>query len=93
MEIKEWHLTRENLSHLHDKLSKTDFSKRWVVQCREAKTKRTSDSNRRLWAIYNQIALHTGEHPDKIHELMKWKFLRYQETVNGETIEAVVRIL
>jgi len=89
MEIKQFNLSKQNVSHFIAKLENLDFSLGYVADVTLKKTTRSIEANRRLWAIYNQIGAYIGESPDKIHELMKWKFLRYQDVVNGETIETV----
>ena len=33
--------------------------------------------------------MHIGETPDRVHELMGWKFLREQKEINGETVETI----
>ena len=88
MEIKEWHLTRENLSHLHAKLSKTDFSKRWVVTCREAKTKRTIDQNSLYWKFLTEFGNYLGYHSEELHDILRRKFLF--KVINFEGKEEVI---
>jgi len=89
MEIKQFHLSKQNFPNFITKLEQLDFSLGYVANITLRKTTRSIEANRRLWAIYNQIGAYIGESPDKIHELMKWKFLRYQDVVNNETIETV----
>lgn len=46
---------------------------------------RSNQQNRYLWGVvYEMIAKEIGEHPEKVHELMKYKFLRETKEVNGE---------
>lgn len=76
----------ENLLRQLDGLTPTT---RWQVTVSDYKIKRSICQNSRLWKIYNDIGKHIGESPDKVHQLMGFKFLRYQTEVNGETIEAI----
>lgn len=49
---------------------------------------RTSQQNRYLWSIYNEIALETGYTSNEIHEYAKLKFLPRQFVdLNGEECE------
>ncbi len=61
----------------------------WVVSAKLKQTSRSLQANARLWALYGQLGNYIGEPPDNVHELMKYKFLRYQTEVNGETVEMV----
>jgi hypothetical protein len=56
-------------------VSTLDPSRRWVVEIREQRSKRTGPQNRLLWAIYTAIADATGYTPEEVHEAMKAKFL------------------
>ena len=61
----------------------------WVVSAKLKQTSRSIQQNSRLWALYTALGLHIGETPDRMHELMGFKFLRELKTVNGEAIEVV----
>lgn len=78
-----------NAEYLQDRISRLEPTRKWVISCREYKSKRSIEQNSRLWAMYNEIGAYIGENPDRVHDLMKWKFLRYQDVINGETVELV----
>lgn len=56
-------------------VSTLDPKRRWIVEVREQRAKRTNPQNRLLWAIYTRIADATGYTPEEVHEAMKAKFL------------------
>jgi hypothetical protein len=87
--IDQFHLTPQNRPYLYAKLEALDPHRQWVVTVRERKSKRTIDQNRRLWDLYGAIGAYIGEDKDKVHELMGYKFLRYQDTVAGESVELI----
>lgn len=89
MEIKNFHLSKQNLPNFISKLEHLDFSSGYVANVTLKKSKRTIPQNSRLWKLYTIIGEHIGEFPDAVHDLMGWKFLRYQDTVNGESIERI----
>lgn len=64
-------------------------TERWQVTVRPYKSKRSIEQNSRLWALYTAIGNYIGEDAESVHQLMGWKFLRYQTVVNGETVEAI----
>ena len=74
---------------LVEKLKALDFTKRWRVTVTDAKLNRSIQQNERLWQLYTSISQHTGIEKDKIHELMGYKFLRYQTEIAGMPVELV----
>lgn len=82
-------MTKENLDNLITKLKELDFSKRWRVTIVEAKANRSLEQNERLWELYTSIGNHLGIEKDKIHELMGYKFLRYQTEIAGTPVELI----
>jgi len=90
MTILNFNLSKSNLPYFIEKLQSLDLEKtNYVANVTEKKTKRTSDQNSRLWKLYTELGNHIGEHQDRVHELMGYKFLRYQDEINGEIIERV----
>ena len=88
-EMIKWALTKDNLPQLIEKLKSLDFTKRWRVTVTDAKLNRSLEQNERLWELYTSIGNHLGIEKDKIHELMGYKFLRYQTEVAGMPIELI----
>jgi len=84
-----WALTKDNLPQLVEKLKTLDFTKRWRVTVTDAKLNRSIEQNERLWELYTSIRHHLGIEKDKIHELMGYKFLRYQTEIAGMPVELI----
>jgi len=82
-------LTKENLENLIIKLKELDFSKRWRVVVTDAKINRSLEQNERLWELYSSVGQHLGIEKDRIHELMGYKFLRYQTEIAGMPVELI----
>jgi hypothetical protein len=87
--MKPFVLTTSNRQHLIDKLNRLDPTVIWEVTVRERKSKRTLEQNKRLWDLYGAIGEYIGEDKDKVHELMGYKFLRYQDEIAGQTVELI----
>ena len=49
--------------------------KPWRIEVVPHRAKRTSESNRYLWAVYAEIAKGTGFTADEVHSALKAKFL------------------
>jgi hypothetical protein len=89
MIVLKWNLTKDNLANLVTKLRSLDWSKHWRVTVVEAKANRSLEQNLRLWELYTSIGNHLGIEKDKIHDLMGFKFLRYQTEIAGMPVELV----
>jgi hypothetical protein len=88
-EMIKWSLTKDNLPMLYEKLKALDFTHRWRVTVTDAKLNRSLEQNERLWELYTSIGNHLGIEKDKIHELMGYKFLRYQTEIAGMPVELI----
>lgn len=84
-----WNLVESNLESLITKLRSLDWTKRWRVTVVEAKANRSLEQNERLWELYTSVGNHLGIEKDKIHELMGYKFLRYQTEIAGTPLELI----
>lgn len=89
MEIKSFNISSSNLPYLFEKIKTLDLSHGYVANVTIKAHGRTTDQNSRLWKLYSALGDYIGETPDKVHELMGWKFLRSQSIVNGEAIEVI----
>jgi hypothetical protein len=90
MTISNFNLSTTNLDNFILKLKALDLENvRYVANVKEKKTTRSIEQNARLWKLYTELGNHIGETPDRVHELMGYKFLRELITVNGETFENI----
>ena len=89
MEVKSFNISKSNLPYLFEKIKVLDLSLGYVANVTLKSHGRSTEQNSRLWKLYGSLGDYIGETPDKIHELMGWKFLRSQSVINGESIEVV----
>ena len=82
-------LTKYNYDNLLVKIKALDLTKRWRVNISEEKVVRSLEQNERLWSLYGSIANYIGEDPSTVHELLGYKFLRYQTEIAGNAVELV----
>jgi hypothetical protein len=87
--IENFTISANNRESLIAKIRALDESTLWLCTITERKSKRTNEQNRRLWRLYNQLSAHIGIDSDELHQLMGYKFLRYQKKVNGKTEEFI----
>lgn len=88
-EVKNFNISTTNLPYLFEKIKALDLSLGYVANVTIKSHTRNLEQNSRLWKLYGALGEYIGETPDKIHELMTWKFLRSQSVVNNETIESI----
>jgi hypothetical protein len=84
-----YNLTRANLPNLITKLKELDFSKIWKVQVTERKHIRNLSQNDYYWAILEGLSDHLGYTKEEIHELLKYKFLKYAKEIAGQPVVIV----
>jgi len=88
-EMIKFHLTRANLPSLITKLKELDFNKIWKVQVTERKHIRNLSQNDKYWAILECLSDHLGYTKDEIHELLKYKYLKYSKEIAGQPVVVV----
>lgn len=84
-----FNLTRQNLPLLITKLKELDFNKIWKVQVTERKHIRNLSQNDKYWAILEGLSDHLGYTKEEVHELMKYKFLKYAKEIAGQPVVVV----
>lgn len=82
-------LSATNWRYLHEKIDQLDRGIKWAVKIQPYKSKRTIDQNARLWKLYTALGNHIGLESEEVHQLMGYKFLRYQKAVNGKIEEFI----
>jgi len=83
-------MNAHNRPNLISKIDALDCSATlWHIEIKPRKSKRTNEQNSRLWKLYTELGNHIGLEPDEVHQLMGYKFLRYQKEVNGKTEEFI----
>jgi hypothetical protein len=80
----EYDLMPHNRAGLNAKLDALAPTIIWHVSVKPKKSKRSIDQNSRLWGhVYKTLAEHLGIDAEEVHQLMGYKYLRYQKSVNG----------
>ena len=82
-------MTRANLPLLISKLKELDFNKIWKVQVTERKHIRNLSQNDKYWAILEGLSDHMGYTKEELHELLKYKFLKYAKEIAGQPVVVV----
>lgn len=73
----------DQLQQMADVIRSLSVEEPWEVEVRQYRVKRSGAQNRLLWAIYTEMAEHTGHTPEEIHMALKLKFLARQVVTVG----------
>lgn len=89
--MKPWHLTEQNLPFLIEILrDRLKSDKKLKITISPVDDTRSNEQNERLWGfLYKSIGNHLGYTQDEMHSLMKFKFLRSEKIINGESVEII----
>ena len=82
-------LTNNNLPALIAKLKQLDVTQKWDVTVKPWKSKRSIDQNSRYWKLITELGAHFGYEADEMHQLMGYKFLRYEKIVGARRREFI----
>ena len=77
------------MENLIAKLRELDFNKIYKVQVTERKPIRNLSQNDKYWAILEGLSDHLGYTKDELHELLKYKYLKYAKEVAGQPVVVV----
>lgn len=71
-----------------DLIRALDPKRGWEIRVKQARRKRSTDQNARLWWLYTEMAKETGHTTEEIHEICKAKFLppRFVD-IGNETVQ------
>lgn len=76
------------LQRAADLIRSLDPSRGWEIRVKQARKRRSTQANARLWWLYTEIAKETGHTTEEIHLICKSKFLppRFVE-IGNETVQ------
>ena len=76
----------ENLRRLVGEL---DLSKAWDVEIKPFAFNRSTQQNKKYWALIGELGSFLGYEEQEMHELMKYKFLSYKQEMLGDEMVVV----
>ena len=76
----------ENLRRLVGEL---DLSKAWDVEIKPFAFNRSTQQNKRYWALIKELGSFLGYDEREMHELLKYKFLSYKQEMLGDEMVVI----
>jgi hypothetical protein len=77
------------LEHARQVLGEIDLSKAWEVEVKPFAFNRSTQQNKRYWALIKELGDFLGYDEGEMHELLKYKFLSYKTEMLGEEIPVI----
>ena len=81
--------SNEELEHVRKQIGELDLSKAWEVEVKPFAFNRSTEQNKRYWALIKELGSFLGYDEGEMHELMKYKFLSYKTEMLGEEIPVI----
>ena len=81
--------SNEELEHVRKQIGELDLSKAWEVEVKPFAFNRSTEQNKRYWALIKELGSFLGYDEGEMHELLKYKFLSYKTEMLGEEIPVI----
>ena len=79
----------EELEYLRKQIGELDLSKAWEVEVKPFAFNRSTEQNKRYWALIKELGSFLGYDEGEMHELMKYKFLSYKQEMLGDEMVVI----
>ena len=81
--------SEETLEHARKVIGELDLSKAWDVEIKPFAFNRSTQQNKRYWALIKELGSFLGYDEGEMHDLMKYKFLSYKQEMLGDEMVVV----
>ena len=81
--------SEEELEHVRKQIGELDLSKAWEVEVKPFAFNRSTEQNKRYWALIKELGSFLGYDEGEMHELMKYKFLNYKQEMLGDEMVVI----
>ena len=81
--------SEETLEHARKQIGELDLTKAWEVEVKPFAFNRSTQQNKKYWALIGELGSFLGYDEGEMHELMKYKFLSYKQEMLGDEMVVV----
>jgi len=81
--------SKEKLEHVKRQLGELDLTKAWDIEVKKFSFNRSTEQNKRYWALVDELSSFLGYEDFEMHELLKYKFLSYKQEMLGDEMVVV----
>lgn len=79
----------EELEHARKQIGELDLNKAWEIEVKPFSFNRSTQQNKKYWALIKELANYLGYSEHEMHELMKYKFLSYKQEMLGDEMVVI----
>ena len=81
--------SEEELENVRKQIGELDLTKAWEVEVKPFAFNRSTQQNKRYWALIKELGSFLGYDEGEMHELMKYKFLSYKQELLGDEMVVI----
>ena len=81
--------SEEDVENLRRFVGELDLSKAYEVEIKPFAFNRSTQQNKKYWALIGELGSFLGYSESEMHELMKYKFLSYKQEMLGDEMTVV----
>lgn len=81
--------SEEDVENARHQIGELDLSKAWEVEVKPFAFNRSTEQNKRYWALIKELGSFLGYDEGEMHELMKYKFLSYKQEMLGDEMVVI----
>ena len=79
----------EELEHARQQIGELDLTKAWEIEVKPFAFNRSTQQNKKYWALIGELGSYLGYDESEMHELMKYKFLSYKQEMLGDEMVVI----
>ena len=81
--------SEEDVENLRRFVGELDLSKAYEVEIKQFAFNRSTQQNKRYWALIGELGSFLGYDEGEMHELLKYKFLSYKQEMLGDEMVVI----
>ena len=81
--------SEEDVENARHQIGELDLTKAWEVEVKPFAFNRSTEQNKRYWALIKELGSFLGYDESEMHELMKYKFLSYKQEMLGDEMVVI----
>ena len=81
--------SKEELEHVKRQLGELDLTKAWNVEVKKFTFSRSTEQNKRYWALVTELGSFLGYEDFEMHDLLKYKFLSFKQEMLGDEMVVI----
>ena len=81
--------SEEDVENARKSIGELDLSKAWEIEVKPFAFNRSTQQNKKYWALIGELGSFLGYDEGEMHELMKYKFLSYKQEMLGDEMTVV----